>query len=162
MKIPVILNDKDYVLDAGPSERLIDVLRRERLFSVKHGCETGSCGSCYVLIDDKIAASCHTPVGIVKDCRITTLEYFSKTDIYSDIMKGFERAGVSLCGYCNAGKIFSAYEVLKYIQEPTREKIAAITGHLNDCCVEQNTLINGILYAFSIHFDKERLRKNGK
>lgn len=161
MKIQLTLNNKECIIESDPSEKLVDVLRREKITSVKRGCLSSSCGSCYVLLDDRTIPSCHVPVGLVQGCRITTLEYFAKTDFYNDIIKGFEKAGVSLCGYCNAGKIFSAYEVLRFMTEPTREKILTITGRLNDCCVEQNVLINGILYAYSIHFDKEKLRKNG-
>ncbi len=161
MRIQLTLNDKPVILEADPAEMLISTLRRENLVSVKHGCHSESCGSCYVLIEGHIAASCRTPVGILQGSSVVTLEYFSKTDMYNDIMKGFEKAGISLCGYCNAGKIFSTYEVLKYIQQPTREKIEVITGKLNDCCIEKDTFINGILYAYSIHFTKEKQRKNG-
>ena len=128
MKIPVILNDTQTVLEADPSETLVKVLRNLGYVSVKHGCNTASCGACQVLLDGKAVASCHIPVGIIKDCSITTLEHFSKSDIYSSIIKGFDRAGITLCGYCNAGKIFAAYEVLTTIVQPTREKIAQITN----------------------------------
>lgn len=161
MKIPVTLNEKEYILEADPAEKLVDVLRREKFTSIKHGCMTSSCGSCYILLDERVVASCHVPAGLVKGSSIITLEHFSKTEVYNDIMKGFEKAGISLCGYCNAGKIFLTYEILKYMTQPTREKIHELTGRLNDCCVEQDQFINGILYAYSIHFDKEKLRRNG-
>ena len=161
MKIQFTLNNNPCLIDSDPSEKLIDVLRRENLSSVKQGCMSTSCGSCYVLLDNKAVASCHIPVGITIGSEIITLEYFSKTDFYSDIMKGFEKAGVSMCGYCNAGKIFLAYEILNILNEPSRDTIKLIAARINDCCVEQNTFINGILYAYSIHFDKEKLRKNG-
>lgn len=161
MKIPITLNNEKYILEAEPSEKLLHVLRREKLVSVKHGCQTASCGACQVLLDGKAVASCHIPVGIVMDSNIITLEYFSKTEFYSEIMRGFEKAGISLCGYCNAGKIFLTYEIINTMTQPTREKIAAITNKLNDCCVEQDILINGILYAYAIHYEKGKLRKNG-
>lgn len=161
MKIQFTLNDELCLIEADPAEKLVDVLRNQNLSSVKRGCMAASCGSCYVLLDNKAVASCHVPVGIAMNSDIITMEYFSNTEFYSDIMKGFEKAGVSMCGYCNAGKIFLAYEIINILNEPNREKIKAITSRINDCCVEQNTYINGILYAYSIHFDKEKLRKNG-
>lgn len=162
MKIPVTLNERSYTFDADPSEKLINILRREKLISVKYGCQSVSCGACYILLDDRTVASCHIPVGIVRNSSIVTLEHFSKTEFFADIMKGFEKAGISLCGYCNAGKIFLTYEIIKNMNSPTRESISEIIGRLNDCCVEKETLINGVLYAFAIHFEKEKLRKNGK
>lgn len=161
MKIQLILNDKECIIESDPAQMLSDVLRRENLISVKPGCLSHNCGSCYVLLDNKAVPSCHIPVGIIMGEKITTLEYFSKSDFYADIIKGFEKAGVSMCGFCNAGKIFLAYEVINSMHEPSRDKVEVVTSRLIDCCVEQNTLINGILYAYSIHFDKEKLRKNG-
>lgn len=161
MLIHFKLNDEEYKIQADPAECLANVLRKEKLYSVKNGCMQGSCGACYVLLDGKAVPSCHIPVGIVIDSSITTLEHFSKSEIYSEITKGFEKAGVSLCGFCDAGKIFLTYEILTTLPEPNRERIKSIICRLNDCCVEQNTLINGIIYAYSIHFDKEKLRKHG-
>lgn len=162
MKIPLILNEKPYIFEADPSEMLVSVLRREKILSVKLGCKTTTCGSCYVLLDKKVVPSCHVPVGLVKDCNLITLEHFSKSEFYSDIIKGFEKAGIKLCGYCNTGKIFSTYEIIQTISQPTRERISDIIGRLNDCCVEKDKLINGILYAYTIHTEKERVHKNGK
>lgn len=161
MKLQLNINDKDCIIEADPGEKLADVLRKENFHLVKHGCLSTSCGACYVLLDDKAVPSCHIPVGILINSRITTLEHFSKSQIYNDIMKGFEKAGISLCGYCNAGKIFLAYEIITSMSEPTRDKISAITNRINDCCVERNVLINGILYAYSIHSNKEKIRENG-
>lgn len=162
MKIQVTLNDSPFVFDANPSEKLVDVLRREKILSVKHSCNTTTCGSCYILLDNKVVPSCHIPVGLVKNSNIITLEYFSKTEFCLDILKGFDKAGISLCGYCNAGKIFLTYEIIKTLSKPTRDNILKYIKHLNDCCVEKDTLVNGILYAYNIHYEKERTRRNDK
>ena len=76
MKIPLYLNNKKIVLSAEPTESLLSVLRKEKLYSVKCGCQKGMCGNCMILLNDKSAASCLIPVGIARDCHIVTLEYF--------------------------------------------------------------------------------------
>lgn len=162
MKIALTLNNSPIVIDADPSEMLIVVLRKLKYFSVKLGCSPRNCGVCTVLLNDRAVPSCRLPVGLVRDSDVVTLEYFEQTEFYKDIMKGFEMAGIHLCGYCNAGKIFAAYEIIKYQSRPTRESIYEFISHLDDCCVERDTLINGILHASSIHFEREKLRKNGK
>lgn len=37
------------------------------------------------------------------------------------IMTAFRRANVKMCGYCNAGKILTAYKIM-HMQEPLDEK----------------------------------------
>lgn len=147
MKVPVILNGSKIVLDAAPQESLMKVLHKNGCTSVKSGCDKGFCGSCTVLLNDKPIASCKLPVGFAKNCNIVTLEYFSKTEDYENIINGFNKAGIKLCGYCNAGKIFSAYEILKLNKLPTRQEIENQVRYISPCCVDLETLVNGIIYA---------------
>ncbi len=156
MKIPVMLNGTKTVLEAQADEPLLSVLRNYNCNSVKSGCTQGFCGSCTVLVNDKNIAACKCPTGIVKDSEIITLEYFSKTEEYSQIMEGFNKAGIKLCGYCNAGKIFSAYQILKMKKKVSRTEIIEQVKHLSPCCVDLDTLVNGIIYALSIHNKKEK------
>ena len=77
MKIPVNLNEEQTVLDAIPSEPLLNVLRRMGIFSVKCGCQDGFCGNCMVLLNGKPVPSCQIPCGIVRDNKVITLEFFT-------------------------------------------------------------------------------------
>ena len=53
MNIPMIINGERIMVQANPEEKLIDVLRSMKLFSVKLGCASGICGSCTVLLNGK-------------------------------------------------------------------------------------------------------------
>lgn len=161
MKINLTINEQDFSLNENPDEKLLGILRKQNFLSAKCGCENSSCGACAVLLDGKCVLSCAIPIGILNGAKIVTLEFFSKQTQYQEIMAGFEKAGVSLCGYCNAGKIFAAYEIIITFSNPTREQIFERIRSLKDCCVEYDTLINGIIYASQIHFEKENQRKNG-
>ena len=147
MKIPVTLNGNKIILDAHADEPLMKVLHKNGCTSVKCGCSGGFCGSCTILLDDKPAASCMIPSGIVRDSDIVTLDYFVKTEEYSTIMSGFQKAGIKLCGYCTAGKVFSAYQILKMTKMPTRQEITDYVKTLSPCCTDLETLVNGIIYA---------------
>ena len=162
MKLNININEEDLLIDISPETSLLALLRRQKLHNAKHGCGNGNCGSCAVLLDDEPIFSCLVPCGILRNSKIVTLEHFSKQAAYQEIMKGFEKAGASLCGWCNAGKIFASYSVIKKYSNPTREQAAEAVKGLRECCVEKDTLINGIIYAAQIHFEKERLKKNGK
>lgn len=154
MKIPVTLNKVKIILDEQPDEILGRVLHRNGCSSVKNGCMEGGCGSCTVLINDTPAAACKVPVGLIKDMDIVTLDFFEKSEFYPVIMEGFNKAGIKLCGYCNAGKIFSAYQILKNPKIPTREEIKENMKHLSSCCTDLETLVNGVIYAMQVQAKK--------
>lgn len=161
MKIPVILNNKKTILDAEPQEKLLTVLRRLNLYSVKCGCENGFCGNCMILVDSKPMCSCTVTTGSIRNCQIETLESFKTNPIYTDIINGFTQAGMHLCGYCDAGKIFTAYELLVKYQHPSIEEIFSAIKNLGTCCTDRDTFTNGILYAVSNKHSREA-KLNGK
>lgn len=156
MKIPVILNGTKTILDAHADESLMKVLHKNGCPSVKSGCSSGFCGACTILLDDKPAAACKIPAGIVHNCDIVTLDYFTKTEEYSIITAGFQKAGIKLCGYCNAGKIFSTYQILKLQKMPTRQEITDYVKALSPCCTDLDTLVNGIIYAIQISEKRQK------
>ena len=157
MKIPVTLNGTKTILDAHADESLMKVLHKNGCPSVKSGCSGGFCGACTILLDDKPAAACKIPAGIVHNSDIVTLDYFVKTEEYNIIMSGFQKAGIKLCGYCTAGKVFSTYQILKMTKLPTRQEITEYVKALSPCCTDLETLVNGIIYAIQIA-NKRQLR----
>ena len=162
MKIPVTLDGEKTVLEAFPYEKLINVLRRNGRLSAKCGCEEGVCGACTVCLDGKAIPSCIVPAALARDADIVTLDAFSKTEDYEDIAKGFNKAGIRLCGYCNAGKIFAARTVLNTAVKPARKMIAEQVSLLSPCCTNTDMLVDGILYAFDFKVQRMGAQKNAK
>lgn len=150
MTITVNLNGTDKDFDINPSDTLLDVLRRNSFIMQKKGCGKGSCGCCTVLLNDKPVASCKVPAVLVQGCEIITLDSFKKTQEYNDIMKGFKKAGIDLCGYCNSGKIFLTYQILKMPKIPLKSEITNLLKNLAPCCTDLETLVNGVLYTLAI------------
>lgn len=162
MKISMILNNEKKLIEAENNESLRDVLRRENCTSVKCGCDEGECGCCTILLDGKPVQSCKIPVGMIHDNDITTLESFSTQELYKEINQGFAKAGIILCGYCNAGKIFAAGNLIDKYSYPKRDVIEAEIQHLAPCCTDKETLITGIIYAADIHARHTGVIKNAK
>lgn len=150
MKLSLTLNGEETVLEARPDERLLDVLRREGLISAKEGCAQGRCGACAVLLDGKPVPSCIVRAGLVSGSSVETLEGFSKSEHYEVIMRGFGQAGIRLCGYCDAGRILTAYSVIATCPRPDRAQLEAATAHMTCCCTESETYLNGIMYAVAL------------
>lgn len=155
MKVPVNLNGTKTILEGSPDMSILKYLQNHTSHSAKGGCLNGTCGTCTILLNDKPAAGCKIPLGILRNTEIVTFDYFSKFEEYKSIMAGFEKAGIQLCGYCNAGKVFTAYQVLKSNKKPERKDIKEQVKHLSPCCVDSDTLVNGIIYAVGIHEKKQ-------
>ncbi len=151
MNIPIILNGDRIMIQASADEKLLNVLRQQKCLSVKEGCTKGTCGSCTVLLNKKPVPACKIPIALVINKEIETLEYFYKSETYSDIIKGFSKAGIKLCGFCNAGKIFATAYIIGLNEKPTRDSIRENIKHLSPCCTDIDTLINGIIYSFDFY-----------
>lgn len=155
MKIPLILNNEKIIVDAQADTSLMEVLRDLKCNSVKCGCGNGICGSCTILLNDKPVSSCKIPVALAHEANITTLEYFSKSEDYQFIIKGFEKAGIKLCGYCNAGKIFTTYVIISNPTIPKNEEIEKQFKNLAPCCTDTNSLVSGVKYALAYKQKKQ-------
>lgn len=162
MKMSITLNNEKINMEVEGSEKLREILRQKKCMSVKCGCSEGACGACTILLNNKPVPSCLSPIGIVRDDEIVTLEYFSTQEFYKEIMQGFSRAGIELCGFCNAGKIFAAYHIINKYSRINRQIIYNEVCHLSPCCTDSDTLINGIIYAHEIHTRKLGATKNAK
>ena len=147
MKIPMKINGEEITLECNPDKNMLSILREQGCLSVKAGCEEGICGSCTVLLDNVPVPSCCLPASLARNSEIVTLEHFRKSPEYKVIANGFTKAGITLCGYCNAAKIFAAYQIISINKSLTREDIALQLQGIAPCCTDKDTLINGIIYA---------------
>ena len=103
------------------------------LKGTKYGCGIALCGACTVLIDGVARRSCITPAASVGNASITTIEGLSR-DGNHPLQRAWEELDVPQCGYCQAGQIMSAAELLAKTPKPTDSDIdAAMSGNLCRC-----------------------------
>ncbi len=137
MKLEFTLNGDNVSLADIPDDMLlVNVLRDVLgLTGTKRGCETGVCGACSVLLDDKAIKSCRTPASKVAGRSVTTIEGLHGPDGgLSDLQQAFLDAGAVQCGYCTPGMVITAEALLRANPKPTREEIRkAITPNLCRC-----------------------------
>ncbi|MBQ2553251.1 MAG: ferredoxin, partial [Treponema sp.] len=129
MTVRYSINGKKNI-ESSSVENLQNVLRKNGCTSVKLGCSKGFCGNCMILLNDVPIPSCKLSFASIKDDdEIVTLSYFQKAyPEAKDIARGFEKAGINLCGYCDAGKFFTAYDLIKNGKPSEEEVRNAING----------------------------------
>lgn len=131
--IDLKVNGEDYSVDVSSDMPILWVLRDVLGFTgTKFGCGLGVCGSCTVLIDGKAIRSCVTPVSIVKDQHVISIEGVASEN--STIQKAWEELNVPQCGFCQPGQVISALALLKDNPDPTDADIdAAMSGNICRC-----------------------------
>ena len=90
MKARFELNGAAHEFECDPHDSLMDVLRHARVWSVKHGCETGECGACSVLLDGKLTPTCVLLAGQAEGRSVVTVEGLAARHDMHPIQQAFE------------------------------------------------------------------------
>jgi putative selenate reductase molybdopterin-binding subunit len=135
MDVNLILNGEPRTLRIQPNELLMTALRRHALYSVKHGCETGECGSCTVLVDDQPTPSCLLLAAQCESKRITTLEALGTTSReMHPLQRAFVETGAIQCGFCTPAQMLCAKALIDKSPDPAEAEVReSIAGVLCRC-----------------------------
>jgi putative selenate reductase molybdopterin-binding subunit len=134
MELELRINGLIKSLDVAPGESLMAVMRGEGYYSVKHGCETGECGACTILVDGVPRPSCVTLAAQVGGCTLTTVESLGTARKLHPIQEAFIDTGAIQCGYCTPGMVLCAHALLKRNPHPTEDEVRdALSGNLCRC-----------------------------
>jgi putative selenate reductase molybdopterin-binding subunit len=142
MEIHLSVNGKSHELQVKPGDKLLKVLRSLGYFGVKHGCETGECGACTILLDDKPVNACIILAAQSEGHRIQTIEAIGEhpergwksTEGLHPLQRLFAEIGAVQCGYCTPAQILAAKELLDRNDNPSEDEIRdALSGVLCRC-----------------------------
>jgi putative selenate reductase molybdopterin-binding subunit len=148
MEINLRINGEDKTLQVAPRDVLLNVLRRQGYFGVKHGCEDGSCGACTVLVNGVPRTSCTMLAAQADDTEITTIEGVAGISAQGHgpsqgwrgnvalhpIQQAFVETGAIQCGYCTPAMILAAKVLLEAEPKPTEAQVRdALSGVLCRC-----------------------------
>ena len=116
------------------NESLVEALRHYGWKGTKKGCDTGDCGSCTVLFNNKPVLGCMMPAVSANGGNITTIEGLGTVRNPHPIQEAFVEAGAVQCGFCIPGMILSTKALLDKTPEPTEAEIRkALDGNLCRC-----------------------------
>ncbi len=132
MKININLNGKDRTFEIESGEMLLDVLKRNGITSVKHGCDTGSCGACTVLLDGKPILSCAFLAVNADGHTITTTEGMQKQVM--EFAEFLTAEGAEQCGFCGPALALTVIAMKDELNNPDDEEIKTyLAGNLCRC-----------------------------
>jgi nicotinate dehydrogenase subunit A len=107
------VNGETHEVDVDPQTPLLYVLRNDlNLNGAKFGCGLGQCGACTVLLDGRAIFSCVTPVSVIGDRQVTTVEGLGTAESPSPLQQAFIDEQAAQCGFCIAGFIMRAQAIL--------------------------------------------------
>jgi putative selenate reductase molybdopterin-binding subunit len=143
MHIQFTINGEPIKLEISPDKTLLAVLREELgQFGAKHGCETGECGACAVLLDGVPVNTCVMLAAQVDGREVITIEALGehpaqgwrRTKGLDPIQQAFVETGAIQCGYCTPAMILAARALLNCVPNPTEEQVReALSGVLCRC-----------------------------
>ena len=123
------LNGRPASFDGDPTMPLLWSLREHLgLTGTKYGCGIGTCGACTVLVDGRAIRACVTPMTAVAGRAVTTIEGLAKDGRLHALQQAWLDEDVAQCGYCQAGQILSAVELLDRNPKPSDAEIRAISN----------------------------------
>jgi isoquinoline 1-oxidoreductase alpha subunit len=121
--ITLNVNGEVYKVAVDPKTPLLWVLREQLgLPGTKYSCGIGECGACNVLVDGSVIKSCTLSVEEASGARITTIEGL-RGPVADALFRAWEDEDVPQCGYCQAGQIIQAFELLQANPRPADEQI---------------------------------------
>ncbi len=128
------VNGRSRAVDVEPDTPLLWVLRDELgLTGTKFGCGVSACGACTVHLNGRAIRSCVQPVSAVAGQRVVTIEGLS-SDGTHPLQRAWLDENVPQCGYCQAGQIMQAAELLSRHSRPSDAQIdEAMAGNLCRC-----------------------------
>jgi carbon-monoxide dehydrogenase small subunit len=144
MKIVLTLNGETIETEVEPRQSLVDFLRELGLTGTHAGCEHGVCGACSVQVGGQVVRGCLMLAVQADGQTVDTVEGLSQSGVISDLQAAFHRLNALQCGFCTAGMLLTAQDILARNPTPSR---ADIREHLsgNYCrCTGYQAIVDAV------------------
>jgi aerobic carbon-monoxide dehydrogenase small subunit len=135
MRIELTVNGERLEADVWAGESLLYVLReRLGLPGSKNACEQGECGSCSVLLDDRLVCACLVLAAQADGHELVTVEGLAEDGELDPVQAAFAETGAVQCGFCTPGFVVATADLLARSPNPSDDEIReALSGNLCRC-----------------------------
>jgi carbon-monoxide dehydrogenase small subunit len=129
-----MVNGEQREADVWAGESLLFALReRLGLPGSKNACEQGECGSCSVLLDERLVCACLVLAAQADGHEVVTVEGLADGGLHR-VQEAFVEAGAVQCGFCTPGLVVATADLLARRPDPTDDEIReALSGNLCRC-----------------------------
>jgi aerobic-type carbon monoxide dehydrogenase small subunit (CoxS/CutS family) len=148
-QIHLVVDGKPHTLSVDdPTMPLLYALRDELKMDNPHfGCGLAQCGACTVHVNGQAIRSCVTPIGAVKDAKITTLAGLGTAEHPHPLQTAYVEEQVPQCGYCINGWIMTAAALLKENPHPSDAQIRKGLAGLKCRCGTHMAILRAVKRA---------------
>jgi putative selenate reductase molybdopterin-binding subunit len=142
MIVKLKINQEWHEFDVAPGDSLHKTLRAGGWYGAKHGCESGECGACTVLLDGRPVNACMLLAAQAQGHTIETIEALGEYPEQGwkigaglhPLQQAFVESGAIQCGYCTPAQILAACELIRRNSNPSEEEVRqALSGVLCRC-----------------------------
>ena len=120
------INGEALRFDLDPATPLLWALRdAANLTGAKYGCDSGECGACTVIVDQRAVTSCSIAIGSLEGAEVITIEGLSPSRSHP-IQQAWAAEQVSQCGFCEPGVILAIAALLKANPRSSDAEIEAL------------------------------------
>ncbi|TGD73286.1 (2Fe-2S)-binding protein [Mangrovimicrobium sediminis] len=131
--ISLTINGKAHSLEIDPATPLLWALRDHLgMTGTKFGCGIAQCGACTVHLDGVAMRSCSVPVEYAEGKQLTTIEGLSESGDHR-LQQLWVEMNVPQCGYCQAGMLMAAADLLQRNPTPSGEEVDAAMTNICRC-----------------------------
>ena len=151
VEVTITINGSEHTVQVPPRTLLSQLLRDELDLTGTHvGCDTSSCGACTVLVDGDATKSCTIFAVQVDGAEVTTVEGLASNGDLHPIQTAFREKHGLQCGFCTAGMMVTAVQILDRNPSPSESEIrSGLRGNLCRCTGYHN-IVAAVQYAAEI------------
>jgi aerobic carbon-monoxide dehydrogenase small subunit len=135
VRIELHVNGERCEADVWEGESLLYALRERLGFpGSKNACEQGECGSCSVLLDEKLVCACLVLAAQAEGHQVVTVEGLAENGRLHKVQEAFVATGAVQCGFCTPGLVVATADLLARNVYPSDDEIReALSGNLCRC-----------------------------
>jgi len=155
MKIYLTINGRTQKVEILPGDSLLKTLRSMGYVGVKHGCETGECGACTILLDSRPINACVFLTAQAEGHAIETIESMGEhpeqgwktTSGLHGLQEAFVESGAIQCGYCTPAMLLAAKELIDRNENPSEEDVREVFSGILCRCTGYIKPVQAVLRA---------------